>query len=466
MASTYNEVKPQLVATTVQIEKLESGIEKFREGVEKMKDKSSERAMVMIEKYLNDFKGKVSNVLLEMSEISRKVDKAYDDGQKLKQAEVLLQQMQRDHVQALSVKDAEIEALKTKNETFRPELNEARISELIRTTIKSSLRDQAISLPEPRDQMMRDELRAEGEPKTAMTVQSVGPQSSASFPRLGHRADRRVIREMPGYDAMVDETPMGSPTLSSIGQDGMALESIEDDGPEMLKTKATTAGKKRANVPDGTGAGPSRATKRLRPAEVVDLTEESDQIEAHTDEPAANEPAVNGPDSSTESELVNEPTDARGRAMALWKMFSAEGLSEVEEQFLIDQFESRVFAKNATVTGIIQHIDRGVVGGWSKPPPVPGVCFLAHLTKKAQGPGGPSMTQKTCPHCSKWFPKSFPGEVSHCCHVKFAAGVASPFGPRGANGAIASTDREWQRNEPYTVQVHGKGARWILVKRQ
>ena len=36
MVSTYNEVKPQLVATTVQIEKLESGIEKVREESEEL----------------------------------------------------------------------------------------------------------------------------------------------------------------------------------------------------------------------------------------------------------------------------------------------------------------------------------------------------------------------------------------------------------------------------------------------
>ena len=151
--------------------------------------------------------------------------------------------------------------------------------------------------------------------------------------------------------------------------------------------------------------------------------------------------------------------NANDMANSLWEMFKIDGLSEEESTSLRATVAARLFTSGAhTLDSVIEQVDKYVTGRFDSEPPFPGPCFLATITSRKKGPGGPGMTQNNCPHC-----------VEHaglvCCYATYVEGVAEAF-PARVNGQVKKKDRVWLKDaQPRTVESDGRQVRWVLHKR-
>ena len=121
---------------------------------------------------------------------------------------------------------------------------------------------------------------------------------------------------------------------------------------------------------------------------------------------------------------------------------------------------TRVFENGRSVESVIESIDRHAFGPLTKKEVKPRPCLWGDLMKRASGPGGKRMTQKSCPACKK-----LPGFL--CCWVNFFPGVGKGFGSRGPDGRVAVGDRAYQQHaQPRTLSVGNQEVRWVLKRRK
>jgi len=109
----------------------------------------------------------------------------------------------------------------------------------------------------------------------------------------------------------------------------------------------------------------------------------------------------------------------------------------------------------------VEMVDKHIFGDWTKgEPPTPRCCLMANVVLASHGPGGPTMTQGSCPYCKKGRTQKI------CTWALHAPNVTSGFRPR-VNGRLEPDQRDFNVDvNNLTVTLDGHQRRYLLFRRK
>lgn len=199
--------------------------------------------------------------------------------------------------------------------------------------------------------------------------------------------------------------------------------------------------------------GEFRASKKLR-----EISQQTDlDVDAGLEESDRSESATNGRLASLDT---NDRVEASDKSFVLWKLFvCAWDISTAETQILLRQLDA-LLSRGRDMESLIQRIESHVVGLFTRAATYPRCCLFADLNSRSHGSGGSTLA-RSCPYCKS------DTQNRVCVWVSYMPGVQSTYGTRVGGVIPPGEARQYNRNVmPWTAQVGGTNARWVLHKRR